>query len=68
MGGASLRQITSTSTVVNIATFDIIIVESRSGQVIPETWKANDKLCNFGWLKQCIVSVLAPADGYISVS
>ncbi|ORX33535.1 hypothetical protein BD324DRAFT_278263, partial [Kockovaella imperatae] len=57
MGASNLKSIVSTSTIVNLSSYDIVLIESRCpGQIIPELWKSSGKLCNFGWLKQCIIS------------
>ena len=58
MGAKSLKPIYTTSETVNLAVYDIVLIESRSkAHVFPQVWLDSGKLCNFGWLKHCVVSM-----------
>jgi hypothetical protein len=57
MGAASLDQVNSASAVKSLDGYDYILIEDRmSARPNPGAWEETGKLCNFLWLKQCIVS------------
>ena len=57
LGAVSLEQTNQASANKDLKPYDYVIVEDRVGNLkIPAVWGQSGNVCNFIWLKQCIVS------------
>lgn len=66
LGAASMDKIHKFEGHRDFSNYDYLLIEDREIKVkVPQNWMKTHKVCNFIWLKQCIVSTRCVLSEYI---